>query len=83
MKQEACTKDVEHAFGVLQSRFAIVVGYAQLWRKEILHDIVTCCIIMHNMIIEYERDVNATTEDRSEELTIELEMVVDADVQFQ
>ena len=60
MKQEACRKDVERAFGVLQSRFAIVAGPARLWSKEILHDIMTSCIIMHNMIIEDERDVNAT-----------------------
>ena len=26
MKQESCRKDVEHAFGVLQSKFAIVQG---------------------------------------------------------
>ncbi|KAL4589025.1 hypothetical protein LXL04_001927 [Taraxacum kok-saghyz] len=83
MKQEACRKDVERAFGVLQSRFAIVAGPARLWRKEILHDIMTSCIIMHNMIIEDERDVNATIKDRGEEPTMELEMVVDADVRFQ
>ncbi|KAL4555182.1 hypothetical protein LXL04_037793 [Taraxacum kok-saghyz] len=58
-------------------------GPARLWRKEILHDIMTSCIIMHNMIIEDERDVNATIKDRGEEPTMELEMVVDADVRFQ
>jgi hypothetical protein len=29
--QEACIKDVERVFGVLQSRFAIVRGAARLW----------------------------------------------------
>ncbi|XP_020266798.1 uncharacterized protein LOC109842316 [Asparagus officinalis] len=33
MKQEACRKDVERAFGVLQSRFAIVAGSARFWKK--------------------------------------------------
>ncbi|XP_019154351.1 PREDICTED: uncharacterized protein LOC109150829 [Ipomoea nil] len=56
MMQEACRKDVERAFGVLQSRFAIVKGPVRLWDKHVLHDIMTSCIIMHNMIIEDERD---------------------------
>ncbi|XP_020271864.1 uncharacterized protein LOC109847032 [Asparagus officinalis] len=56
MMQEACRKDVERAFGVLQSRFAIIKGPARFWDKRILHDIMTACIIMHNMIVEDERD---------------------------
>ncbi|KAK2650992.1 hypothetical protein Ddye_018481 [Dipteronia dyeriana] len=63
MNQEACRKDVERAFGVLQSRFAIVAGPARFWHKHILHDIMTTCIIMHNMIIADERDVTASIED--------------------
>jgi hypothetical protein len=56
MMQEACRKDVERAFGVLQSRFAIIKGPVRFWDKRTLHDIMTACIIMHNMIIEDERD---------------------------
>ncbi|XP_020253709.1 putative nuclease HARBI1 [Asparagus officinalis] len=56
MMQEACRKDVERAFDVLQSRFAIIKGPARFWDKRTLHDIMTTCIIMHNMIIEDERD---------------------------
>ncbi|XP_020266595.1 uncharacterized protein LOC109842094 [Asparagus officinalis] len=52
MKQEACRKDVERAFGVLQSRIAIVAGSARFWKKYVLHDIMSAFIIMHNMIIE-------------------------------
>ena len=77
MKQEACRKDVERAFGVLQSRFAIVAGPARLWRKEILHDIMTSCIIMHNMIIEDERDINAPIEERHEAPDVSVERVND------
>ncbi|WZZ20739.1 hypothetical protein YC2023_122126 [Brassica napus] len=33
MQQEACRKDVERAFGVLQSRFAIVKGPVRFWKK--------------------------------------------------
>ncbi|KAH9781249.1 dde tnp4 domain-containing protein [Citrus sinensis] len=63
MKQEACQKDVERAFEVLQSRFAIVAGPSRFWNKHVLHDIMIACIIMHNMIIEDERNVNATIND--------------------
>ena len=51
-QQEVCRKDVERAFGILQSRFAIVKGPARFfWEKNVLHDIMTKCIILHNMII--------------------------------
>ncbi|KAL5834043.1 hypothetical protein ACOSQ3_017717 [Xanthoceras sorbifolium] len=48
MKQEACRKDVERAFGV-----------PPITNKHVLHDIMSSCIIMHNMIVEDERDVDA------------------------
>ncbi|XP_050260007.1 uncharacterized protein LOC126705100 [Quercus robur] len=54
--QEAYRKDVERAFGVLQARFAIVRGPARFFYHETLHDIMKACIILHNMIIEDERD---------------------------
>ncbi|XP_024314573.1 uncharacterized protein LOC100833375 [Brachypodium distachyon] len=54
--EEAHSKDVERAFGVLQARFAIVRGPTRLWDQEVLHDIITACVIMHNMIVEDERD---------------------------
>jgi hypothetical protein len=54
--QEACRKDVERAFGVLQSRFAIVRGSARLWDEDLLGNIIMTCITMHNMIVEDERD---------------------------
>ena len=40
--QEACRKDIERAFGVLQARFAIVRGPARFWDKKSLSDIMTC-----------------------------------------
>ena len=54
--QEAVRKDVERTFGVLQSRFAIVRGPAHFWDKDTLRKIMTACVIMHNMIIEDERN---------------------------
>ena len=45
---------MERAFGVLQSRFAIVRGPARFFQIQMLKDIMTACIILHNMIIEDE-----------------------------
>jgi hypothetical protein len=54
--QEASRKDVERAFGVLQSRFAIVRGLARFWDEDTLGQNMRACVIMHNMIVEDERD---------------------------
>ena len=56
--QESTRKNIERAFGVLQARFAIVRGPARLWRTKALDYIMKACIILHNMIIEDERDAN-------------------------
>lgn len=55
--QEVATKDVERAFGVFQKHFGIVCGLGAYWSSKILWKIMTCCIILHNMIIEDERDM--------------------------
>jgi hypothetical protein len=52
--QEAVRKMVERAFGVLQSRFAIIRGPARPWDIETLTLIMRACVIMHNMIVEDE-----------------------------
>ena len=83
MQQKACRKDVERAFRVLQSRFAIVIGPVRFWRKDVLHDIMTTCIILHNMIIEVERDLNAPIEVTGEAPPLEVEMAVDDNTRFQ
>uniref|UniRef100_A0A0D3BIL9 Myb-like domain-containing protein n=1 Tax=Brassica oleracea var. oleracea TaxID=109376 RepID=A0A0D3BIL9_BRAOL len=54
--QEAVRKDVERAFGVLQARFAIVKNPALSWDKVKIGKIMRACIILHNMIVEDERD---------------------------
>ncbi|XP_024009204.1 uncharacterized protein LOC112084190 [Eutrema salsugineum] len=82
-QQEACRKDVEQAFGVLQSRFPIVKGPARFWDKNVLHDIMTTCIILHNMIIEDERDLSAPIEVRREVLPPEVEIEANESIRFQ
>ena len=80
---ESCRKDVERAFGVLQSRFAIIAGPARFWRKEVLHDIMTTCIILHNMIIEDERDLTAPIMDAVEAPDPQVERVTDESFQIE
>ncbi|XP_066353525.1 protein ALP1-like [Miscanthus floridulus] len=54
--QEGARKDVECAFGILQKRWAIIRHPARLWDRQQLEDIMMACIILHNMIVEDERD---------------------------
>ncbi|XP_058211662.1 uncharacterized protein LOC131323840 [Rhododendron vialii] len=51
-KQEVARKDVERAFGVLQSRWGITQGSVRYWKKDDLCKIMKTCITLHNMIIE-------------------------------
>ncbi|XP_050891427.1 uncharacterized protein LOC127096941 [Lathyrus oleraceus] len=53
--QESARKDVERAFGVLQSRFAIIRGPARAWHMDTLKHTIYAYIILHNMIVEDER----------------------------
>jgi Plant transposon protein len=55
MMQESTRKDIERGFGTLQKRFAIVRNPAKKCKDGKLSDIMTCCIILHNMIVENER----------------------------
>ena len=43
---------------MLQARFAIVRGPARFWDKKSLRNIITTCVILHNMIVEDERDLD-------------------------
>ena len=47
---------------MLLARFAIVHGPARLFYSEMLQDIMKACVILHNMIVEDERDVNEAVE---------------------
>ncbi|XP_062098357.1 uncharacterized protein LOC133804217 [Humulus lupulus] len=82
LASESCRKDEEFAFGVIQSRFAIVAGPSRFWNKHMLHDIMIVCIIMHNMIIKDERDINAPSNEWMEALVSNIE-VVDGNTKFE
>ena len=53
--QESSRKDVYRAFGVFQSRFAVVAHPARGWKHHNLRSIMKACLILHNMIVEDER----------------------------
>ncbi|XP_042425685.1 uncharacterized protein LOC122013469 [Zingiber officinale] len=53
-RQESARKDVERAFRVLQSRWAIVRGPTRYWYKKKLKQTMLACIILYNMIVEDE-----------------------------
>ena len=54
--QERARKDVELAFVVVQSRWAIIQDPARTWSTNKLWEVMTACVIMHNMIVEDERE---------------------------
>ncbi|KAI4971907.1 hypothetical protein ZWY2020_002821 [Hordeum vulgare] len=52
--QEVARKDVERAFGVLRS--ALPLFALRLWQRKSVGRIMRACVILHNMIVEDERD---------------------------
>ena len=55
-EQEGARKDIERVFGVLQWRFCILKRPAHLYDRAVLRDVVLACIILHNMIVEDEKE---------------------------
>ncbi|XP_074314525.1 uncharacterized protein LOC141649743 [Silene latifolia] len=55
-RQESCRKDVERAFGVLQARFAFIKRPCLFWDRANTGKVLMACIIMHNMIVEDEKE---------------------------
>ncbi|XP_026435093.1 uncharacterized protein LOC113332799 [Papaver somniferum] len=52
--QMAKRKDVEHAFGTLQSKFRILYHRCNYWEKQDMKSIMRTCLILHNIVVEDE-----------------------------
>jgi hypothetical protein len=52
---ESVRKEVECTFGILQARFHIISRPSKHWFTADMHDVMECCIILHNMIIEHQK----------------------------
>eukprot|EP00644_Phytophthora_capsici_P014428 jgi/Phyca11/98587/e_gw1.3.168.1 len=57
-QQEACRKDVERCFGVLQARWRIIDSPCRLWKANAMGTVMHACIILHNLIVEDELNDN-------------------------
>jgi hypothetical protein len=56
MKQASLRKDVEYAFDLLKKRFIILAIHSRSYSRRTLDLIMCACIILHNMIIDNEKD---------------------------
>jgi hypothetical protein len=74
--QKSCRKDIERAFGVLQARWAVLRGPAYGWDRNRLTEIITACIIMHNMIVEDEGSFAANIDFGDNTLGIEPSQII-------
>ena len=52
--QEGAGKDVEHAFGVLQSKWQLLASPVEMWDEVHIQDMVISCIILHNMMVQQQ-----------------------------
>ncbi|CAN6864888.1 unnamed protein product [Brassica oleracea] len=68
-RQESIRKDVERAFGVLQARFAVVRNPSDLWDKNKISNIMRTCLILHNMIVQDERNSDTLEEFQDDDFT--------------
>ncbi|XP_020272452.1 uncharacterized protein LOC109847631 [Asparagus officinalis] len=57
-------------------------GSTRFWKKHVLHDIMTACIIIHNMIIEDKRDLYAPIQEVREVPTPEGDIIADETTRF-
>lgn len=62
-KDQASTrKDIERAFGALQTRFTIVHGTSRFWDTTTLTSPMNACVVLHSMIVEDQSGINGDIE---------------------
>ena len=54
--QEAARKDIERAFGVLQSKWYLLASPIEKWYEVKIQHMEILCLIMHNMMVEERLD---------------------------
>jgi len=54
--QEAVRKDVERMFGAIKARFHVMDRPCRMWDHGTIVCVLTACIILHNMVVENERE---------------------------
>ena len=52
--QEPTWKDIDCAFGVLQSKWQLLASPVEMWDEVHIQDMVTSCIILHNMMVQQQ-----------------------------
>lgn len=72
--QESLRKDVERCFGILQACWQILVNPCRLYDEASLKDVITTCIILHNMRIHY-RHCDPAMQDQIDNIQHELRQV--------
>lgn len=50
--------NVKRYLKILQPWFAIIQNLCRIWQMDIINKIMIACVIMHNIIIENDKDNN-------------------------
>jgi hypothetical protein len=74
--QESARKDIERAFGVLQTRWGVIHGPTYGWDRQHLSYIMSACIIMHNMIVEAKRGGHMVTNTNFDNIDTQIKPVL-------
>ena len=56
--QESKRKDIEREFGILQAHFHIMTSGCRLWDRRAIDTVMRTCVILHNFVLDYEREHN-------------------------